>query len=174
MEWIYRLIIRHYSWVSMARRIWRPAGMNYVDHPLTVPTRNAFIPARSTRNVVSVHVCASHTQWTLSSVKHKFILTINVTTDITAWNNLSVIRTVTFPNKATHTQQKSSTVIISLFATRRDDVNMLYSIVPVMDDTCHTNRIEVQISVYASVHSSTINTSTNRERNWRPQIGQQP
>jgi len=90
----------------MARRIWRPLGMNYVDHPLTTPTRNAFIyPARSTRNVVSVHVRVSHTQWTLSSVKHTLILTINVITDITTWNNLSVSRIVTFPNKAIHTTE---------------------------------------------------------------------
>jgi hypothetical protein len=105
MEWFDRLIIRHYSWVSMARRIWRPLGMNYVDHHLTTPARNAFIPARSTRNVVSVHVRVSHTQWTLSSVKLKFILTINVIKDTTTWNNLSVSGTVTSPNKAIHTTE---------------------------------------------------------------------
>jgi hypothetical protein len=159
IEWFDRLIIRHCSRVSMARRSWRPLGMNYVYHPLNTPARNASIPARSTRNVVSVNVRVSHTQWTLSLVKHKFILTINVIRDITTWNNLSV--GLLLSRTKQYTQQKSPTIITSLFATRRDDVNMLYSIVTVMDDTCHTNRIEAQISVCASVHSSTLNTSTN-------------
>ena len=105
MEWYDRLIIRHCSWISMARRIWQPLGMNYVDCPSIIPARNAFTPLCRTRNMVTVHVRVWYTKWTLSMVKHKFILTMNVITDITTWNNLSVSRTVTFPNKAMHTTE---------------------------------------------------------------------